>query len=74
MSGPPLEIHFESDAKPRACHTPAHEPIHWQKQVEADLIRDEKLGVLERVPFGEPVSWYHGWSSLGNRMGHLGGQ
>ena len=59
MSGFSLEIHLESDAKPRACHTPAHVPIHWQKQVEADLIRDEKLGVLERVPFGEPVSWCH---------------
>ena len=59
MSGPPLEIHLENDAKPRACHTPAHVPIHWQKQVEADLIRDVRLGVLERVPFGEPVSWCH---------------
>ena len=56
MSGPPLEIHLEKDAKPRACHTPAHVPIHWQKQVEADLIRDVRLGVMERVPFGEPVS------------------
>ena len=59
MSGPPLEIYLVNDAKPRACHTPAHVPIHWQKQVEADLIRDEKLSVLERVPFGEPVSWCH---------------
>ena len=59
ISEPPLEIHLESDAKPRACHTPAHVPSHWQKQVEADLIRYEKLGVMERVPFGEAVSWYH---------------
>jgi len=59
MSGPPLEIHLENDAKPRACHTPAHVPIHWQKQVEADLIRDVRLGVLECVPFGEPVGWCH---------------
>ena len=59
MSGPPLEIHLEENAKPRACHTPAHVPIHWQQQVEADLLRDEKLGVLERVPFGVPVTWCH---------------
>ena len=59
LSGPPLEIHLESDAKPRACHTPAYVPIHWQKQVEADLIRDEKLCVLEHVPFGESVRWCH---------------
>ena len=34
MTGPLLEIHLENDA----CHTPPHVPIHWQKQVEADLI------------------------------------
>ena len=37
-----LKIHLENNAKPRACRTSAHVPIHWQKQVEADLIRDEK--------------------------------
>ena len=46
MSVPPLEFHLQDNAKPRAFHTPAHVPIHWQKQVEADLIRDEKIGVL----------------------------
>ena len=57
MSAPPLEIHLENDAKRRTCLTAAHVPIHLQKQVEAYLIRDEKLGFLECVPFGEPVSW-----------------
>ena len=28
MSGPPLEIHLEDNAKPHAVHTPAHVPIH----------------------------------------------
>jgi len=55
MRGPPLEIHLEDDTKPCAFHTPAHVPIDWQKQVEVDLIRDEKLGVMEHVPFGEHV-------------------
>ena len=59
MSGPSIEIHLENAAKPRAYHTQAHVPIHWQKQVEADLIRDEKLGVLECVPLDEPVSRCH---------------
>ena len=59
MSGPPLKIHLENNAKPRNFHTPAHVQIHWQKQVEADLIRDKKVGVLERVPFGEPVILCH---------------
>ena len=34
-------------------------PIHWQEQVNADLLRDEALAVIERVPYGEPVSWCH---------------
>ena len=50
MSGPPLEIHLEDNAKPCTFHTPPHVPIHWQKQVEADLIRDEKLGVFGTCP------------------------
>ena len=59
MSGPPLEIHISESAQPRVCHTPAPIPLHWQGQVEADLKRDEALGILERVPFGVPVTWCH---------------
>ena len=55
MSGPPLEIHLENDAKPRACHTPARVSIHSKKQVKAYLIRNEKLGVLEYVHFYKVV-------------------
>ena len=28
-------------------------------QVEVDIIKDKKLGVLERVPYGEPVILCH---------------
>ena len=42
---------------PRAVHTAAPVPIHWQEQVLSDLKRDEALGVIERIPYGEPVSW-----------------
>ena len=59
MSGPPVEIHLKDDAVPRACHTPANVPLHWQKQVYEDLLRDEALGVIEKVPYGEPVEWCH---------------
>ena len=59
MEGPPLEIHMDPNATPRTCHTAANIPLHWQKQVHEDLIRDEALGVIERVPYGEPVSWCH---------------
>ena len=49
MSEPPIEIHLEEDAQCRACHTPPHHPIYWQQQVEAELLRGEKLDVLERI-------------------------
>ena len=59
MTGPPVEIHMEDGVIPRAVHTAAPVPIHWHEQVLSDLKRDEALGVIERVPYGEPVSWCH---------------
>ena len=44
---------------PKVCHTPAPVPLHWQEQVKADLERDEAFGVIEKVPYGEPVTWCH---------------
>ena len=52
-------IHIKEDAQPVACHKAASIPLHWQDQVHADLERDEALGVIERVPLGEPVDWCH---------------
>ena len=59
MAGPPLSIHVSDDAIPRVCHTPAQIPLHWQERVYADIKRDESLGILEKVPYGEPVTWCH---------------
>ena len=59
MAGPPIEIHLDEGAKPRVCSTPASIPLHWQKRVEEDLKRDEALGIIERVPYGVPVTWCH---------------
>ena len=59
MAGPPVEIHLNDDATPKSVHTPASLPLHWQKQVHNDLLRDEVLGVIEKVPYGEPVTWCH---------------
>ena len=59
MEGPPVEIHINPHATPKACHTPADIPLHWQKRVYEDLLRDEALGVIERVPYGEPTTWCH---------------
>lgn len=59
MAGPPVEIHVDPKATPKACHKPASIPVHWQQNVHEDLLRDEALGVVERVPYGEPVTWCH---------------
>ena len=59
MRGPPVEIHLDENATPKAVHTPALVPVHWQERVHADLLRDEALGVIEKVPYGQPVSWCH---------------
>ena len=59
MAEPPIEIYVSPSAKPRAFHTPASIPLHWQQQVHADLLRDEALGILVKVPHGEPTQWCH---------------
>ena len=59
MAGPPVEIHVDGDAKPKACHKAATVPLHWQKRVKEDLKQDVALGILEKVPYGVPVTWCH---------------
>ena len=59
MTGPAIEMHLDPSAVPRVCHTPANIPLHWQDKVKADLERDVILGVIERVPYGEHVTWCH---------------
>ena len=57
MEGPPIQMHIEEHARPVSLRKPAPVPLHWQEQVERDLQRDVALGVLERVPHGEPTNW-----------------
>ena len=57
ITGPPLKIHIDPNAKPVAFLKPSSVPLHWQKQVEDELERDVALGVIERVPHGEPTVW-----------------
>ncbi|CAJ1061305.1 uncharacterized protein LOC117484300 [Xyrichtys novacula] len=59
MEGPPIEIHVDPVATLKACQTAAVVPLHWQQRVHEDLLRDEALGIIERVPYGKPVSWCH---------------
>ena len=59
MTGPPLRLMLDEDATPIAHHTPVPVAIHWQDEVKAGLDQDVRLGVLEEVPVGTPVTWCH---------------
>ena len=59
MDGPPLEMHMEEQAVPRSCSTPLPLPLHWAEEVKNDIYRDEALGIIEDVPYGEPSPWCH---------------
>ena len=41
--------------------TPASISLHWQENVHEDLLRDEALGILEKVPI---VNQYNGVTVL----------
>ena len=57
MEGPPIEIHVDENAKPIAFLKPRPVPLHFQSEIEEGILRDEAIGVIERVPHGEPTSW-----------------
>ncbi|CAC5357495.1 unnamed protein product [Mytilus coruscus] len=52
-----LQLHVDPNATPVAVHKPALVPIHWQDKVYADLERDVRIGVLERVSQNTPTTW-----------------
>ena len=59
MTGPPMKLLIDPEAKPFAVHKPIPIPVHWQEDVYAGLEQDCRLGVLEPVPIGTPVTWCH---------------
>ena len=59
MTGPPIKLMIDQDATPVAYHTPIPVPLHWQEEVKAGLDQDVRLGVIEPVPIGTPVTWCH---------------
>ena len=50
---------MDPTATPVAVHKPIPVPLHWQQDVKASLDSDVKLGVLEQVPVGDPLTWCH---------------
>ena len=59
MSGLPLRLMIDKDATPVARHSPIPVAVHWQDEVKAGLDEDVRLGVLEKVPVGNQVTWCH---------------
>ena len=58
MSGmPPMRLFVDNNARPVAVHTASPVPVHWKNAVKGGLDRDERLGVIERVPLNDPVTW-----------------
>ena len=57
MSGPPMKIHVDPNATPVAVHKPIPIPHHWQADVKADLDKDVRMEILEKVPMGVPTTW-----------------
>ena len=57
MTGSPLQLHVDPQATPVACHKVVPIPLHWRERVKADLERDVRIGVLEKVPDNTPVTW-----------------
>ena len=57
-SGTAMDIVFKKDGVvPRYAYTPVPVPHHWKEQVKADLDRDVRLRIIEKVPQGDVSEW-----------------
>ena len=57
MRGSPLQLFVDKSVKPVAIHKAATIPVHLKARVKADLDRDCRLGILEKVDINSPVKW-----------------
>ena len=58
MTGVPMKAIRKKDGTHHPkWYTPIPVPFHWKKQVKADLDRDVRLGIIERVPQGDISEW-----------------
>ena len=59
MDCPPMRLMIDPDAKPVAHQTHVPVPLHWRDAVKDGLDQDVRLGVIEKVSIGDPVTWCH---------------
>ena len=58
MTGVPMKtVQKKEGCNHPAVYTPIPVPFHWKKKVKADLDRDVRLGIIERVPQGETTQF-----------------
>ena len=53
----PVHLFVDPAVKPVAMNKAAIIPIHLKARVKADLDRDVRLGILEKVDINSPVKW-----------------
>ena len=68
MEGPPVEIHVDPSAPPKACHTPSPVPLHWQQRVYEDLSVMKPLASLNVFHMVNPLHGAIAWQSLASMM------
>ena len=59
MSGPPMKLMIDPNAKPVANFRTIPVPIHYEEDVKADLDMDVCLKKIRKVPPNTPVKWCH---------------
>ena len=61
MDGPPVEIHLNESASPRACHTAAPIPLHWQDRVTTTCFATKPWVSLSAFPMANQPYGATGW-------------
>ena len=56
MTGKPVRITLKDDAIP-VFQKSGSVPQHLEEKAKANLDRDEKLGVIRRLPPNQPTEW-----------------
>ena len=55
----PVKIHITPGAKPVKARGTSSVPLHIREEVKKGLDQDVDMGILEKVPKGDPTKWLH---------------
>ena len=56
---PPLKFSIKPDAVPPCYLHSSHDlvPVHWQDEVNKQLVRDVEFGIMKQVHTNKPTVW-----------------